>query len=208
MTLPTSYLTSTKRLPDILAAIHTAQAPESFSTRFLENLGFKTKVDRLVIGVLKSLAFLDDNGKPTDRYYEYLDQSRSEVVLAIAIRDAYSDLFALNRNAHKFTKQEFVGKAKTLTQGQLSDRVLSFMYSTFAGLVELADFETEQPKPDSKVEPPPHQHKKDTPRRLTANESPRLSLDGLVYNIQIVLPETRDPAVYDALFRSLREHLS
>ena len=33
------------------------------------------------------------------------------------------------------------------------------------------------------------------------------SLGGLHYNIQIILPESRDPKVYDALFRSLREHL-
>jgi hypothetical protein len=35
----------------------------------------------------------------------------------------------------------------------------------------------------------------------------KVKIDGLVYNIQIVLPESRDQAVYDALFRSLREHL-
>jgi hypothetical protein len=35
----------------------------------------------------------------------------------------------------------------------------------------------------------------------------RLGTNGLVYNINIHLPESRDPAVYDALFRSLRRHL-
>ena len=48
MALPTSYLTSTKRLPDILDAIKTAQAPEVFSRRFPETLEFKGKGDRLV----------------------------------------------------------------------------------------------------------------------------------------------------------------
>lgn len=33
------------------------------------------------------------------------------------------------------------------------------------------------------------------------------ALGGLVYNIQIQLPESRDPVVYDALFRSLKAHL-
>lgn len=32
-------------------------------------------------------------------------------------------------------------------------------------------------------------------------------LGGLAYNINIHLPESRDQAVYDALFKSLREHL-
>jgi hypothetical protein len=34
-----------------------------------------------------------------------------------------------------------------------------------------------------------------------------IALGGLVYNIQIHLPESRDQAVYDALFRSLKTHL-
>ena len=42
--------------------------------------------DRLIIGVLKSLNFLDDGGRPTQRYFEYLDQTQSERVMADAIR--------------------------------------------------------------------------------------------------------------------------
>lgn len=206
MALPSSYMTSVKRLPDIFEAIHTAQAPESFSTRFLENLGFKAKGDRLIIAVLKMLGFLDDSGKPTDRYFEYLDQSQSETVLAAAIRDAYSDLFSLHKNAQKFSKQEFIGKAKTLSQGQLGDRVLDQMYMTFSSLVELADFSAEPPKPAPHPKTPPKEMV--DPKTAKHVDSPPLSIGGLVYNIQIVLPETRDPAVYDALFRSLREHLS
>jgi hypothetical protein len=33
------------------------------------------------------------------------------------------------------------------------------------------------------------------------------TIGGLHYNIQVILPDTRDPKVYDAIFRSLREHL-
>jgi hypothetical protein len=34
-----------------------------------------------------------------------------------------------------------------------------------------------------------------------------VAIGGLVYTINIVLPESRDQAVYDALFRSLKDHL-
>ena len=36
---------------------------------------------------------------------------------------------------------------------------------------------------------------------------PSLSMDALQYHINIVLPESRDQAVYDAIFKSLRDHL-
>jgi len=62
MALPKAYLTSTKNLPGILAAIQGAQAPDAFTQRFLESLGFKSNQDRLVISVLKGLGFLDSAG--------------------------------------------------------------------------------------------------------------------------------------------------
>jgi hypothetical protein len=40
-----------------------------------------------------------------------------------------------------------------------------------------------------------------------AGRGTKLGLGGLHHNIQLILPETRDPKVYDAIFRSLREHL-
>src|SRR5690242_19627626 len=99
MPVPTAYLTSTKNVSDILTAIQQAQAPKQFSTTFLQNLGFKSTADRLFIGMLKALGFLNAGGNPEPRYFEYLDQTQSGRVLAEAMREAYVDLFELNVNA-------------------------------------------------------------------------------------------------------------
>lgn len=204
MGLPKSYMTSTKRVPDIFEAIQTAQAPSTFTTRFLEQLGFKAKGDRLIIGVLKDLGFLDEKGVPKDRYYRFLDQTHSGVVLAEGIREAWADLFAINVNAHQLSKAEFIGKLKTLSQGQLSDAVMDFHYATFSALVKNADFTSHAAKPPKAEEK--KEERKEPPPVRDSNKS-ELQLGGLVYNIQIVLPESRDPAVYDALFKSLKDHL-
>lgn len=210
MSLPKAYLTSTKRLPEILEAIQSAQAPDQFTVRFLEQLGFKSKGDRLIIGVLKDLGFLEENGTPKRRYYEFLDQSHSGAVLAEGIREAWADLFAVNVNAHQLSKTDFIGKLKTLSEGKLSDRVLDSHYMTFSALVKNADF-TSHNAPPSK---PKDEHKgSDQPKSSEPKKKVEVppdtgsKLGGLVYNIQIVLPESRDPAVYDALFRSLKEHI-
>ena len=75
MALTDAYLSQTKNLGAILDAIRGAQAPEKFTVRFLEQLGFKSTNDRNIIGVLKGLGFLDDSGTPTQRYFEYLDET-------------------------------------------------------------------------------------------------------------------------------------
>ena len=208
MALPTAYMTSQKRVPDIFDAIRTAQGPEKFTQKFLENLDFKTKGDRLIINVLKALQFLDETSKPTQRYYEYLDQTQSDRVLAEGIRDAYSDLFAINVNAHKMAKPELVGKLKTLSQGQYSDNVLGRMADTFLALVKLANFKTpkkKQPKMAETVQLKTSATKINSMPTEKSDEG--IELGGLAYNIQIVLPETRDPTVYDALFSALKRHL-
>ena len=206
MALPTAYLTSQKNLSGILDAIRGAQAPEKFTVAFLESLEFKSSPDRLVVRVLKSLGFLDDTGKPAERYFSYLDRTQSERVMAEAIKDAYEDLFRVNVNAQKMGKQEVVNKFKTLSQGKISDSVLDKMAMTFTSLVRHADFEAvgtaaEDDESESSGGTIEEQHDHQD------GDAEGITLGGLVYNIQIVLPESRDQAVYDALFQSLKKHL-
>lgn len=202
MALPTSYLTSTKNLEAILNAMKGAQAPEKFTQAFLESLEFKNTADRLVIGVLKCIGFLDEGGKPQDRYFRFLDQTQSAKVLAEGVRDAYQDLFKINTKANELSKQDVINKFKTLSQGQLSEAVLDKMAMTFTALSKYADFSGAIAAPKQTIESP---SEADAPAESERGQG--VKLGGLVYNIQIVLPESRDSAVYDALFQSLRRHL-
>lgn len=206
MALPTSYLTSVKNLPDIFAAMQGAQAPDKFTQGFLESLEFKSTSDRLIIGMLKALGFLDDAGKPKDRYFRFLDQTQGAKVIAEAVRDAYQDLFKVNVKANEMTKSDVINKLKTLSQGQFGEAVLDKMAMTFTALVKLGDFQSTLVAAPSTGSQEMRNIEEELEKR-PPNEHSNLKLGGLVYNIQIVLPESRDPAVYDALFQSLRRHL-
>ena len=210
MALPKSYMTTIKNLTGIMNSIVGAQAPKKFTTRFLESLDYKTSGDRLIIGVLKSLGFLADDGQPLQRYHEYLDQTRSATVLAEAIEDAYSDLFQVNKKAHTMTKGDVLNKLKTLSQGNYSDTVLDKMAMTFVALCGLADFSAQTKpadKPVEEVKVDDDAGAVEHPIDSGNDSGQRISIDGLVYNIQLILPESRDPKVYDVLFQSLRKHL-
>ena len=106
-------------------------------------------------------------------------------------------------NAQKMTSTDVVNKLKTLSEGKLGAAVAKKMATTFLALVKHADFttnssvaketESENEKIDIKSD--------DTKARSQYKGSP---FGGdLVYNIQIILPESRDPAVYDAIFKSI-----
>ena len=219
MALTNAYLVTTRNLDAFLKSIQSAKAPDSFTNKFLAQLDFTSSNDRLLIGVLKALKFIDDNGVPTQRYFEFLDQGQSGRVLADGIRDAYSDLFNVNKNAQTLTVEEVRNKLKTLTLGQKSDNVVSLMANTFKALSDLADWKAVPPaaapptppaplsaagnkKPGSQTETPPP-----APPKALAADLVGGQLLQLHYDIQIHLPESRDPAVYEAIFAALRRHL-
>jgi hypothetical protein len=219
LALPTAYLTTSKNLEAVFNAVRSAKAPAKFTQRFLEDLGFKSTADRLHINLFKALGLLSPDGVPTSRYYEFLDQSQSARVLAVALEEAYGDLFQLRRDAQNMGRPEVKGKIKTLTQGKVSDAVVDKMAMTFLALANLADFDAPRPAMDTpgadsadgattdegQTSDPP------TPEvgvhRHIVGDASAIKLGGFVYNVELHLPDSRDPAVYEALFRALKTHL-
>lgn len=211
MALTQSYLVTTKNLSAVINSVVSAKAPERFTNKFLENLNFKSTNDRLYVGVFKALGLLDENGVPTSRYYEFIDQTQTGKVLAIGIEEAYEDLFNLRKDAQNLTIDEVKNKLKTLTQGQKSDNVLNMMASTFKALCDLADWSETRTTIVKTTDDTTEKEKtlKDTPQkddRLQTIAGKENEI-GLHYNIQIHLPETTNMAVYDAIFQSLKKHL-
>ena len=203
MALPTSYLITVKNLTNFLNSIISAQAPERFTNKFLIDLGFASSNDRLFIGVLKMLNFLDEGGAPTNNYYHFIDQTQSKKVLASAIKEAYKDLFALKKDAYNYSIDEVKNKMKTLTEGQKSANVIGCMATTFKALCDYADFRS--PNLENVAKSLEDINKKET-KEISADCS-NCKKTELHYNIQIHLPETRDIAVYDAIFQSLKKHI-
>ena len=208
MSLTNAYLTSTKNLEPMINAVLTAKAPERFTYKFLEDLGFKSSNDRLYINLFKALGLLDESGAPTERYYRFLDQSIYKEVLAEGIREAYEDLFNININAQSLSTDDVKNKLKTLTQGQKTEKVISLMAMTFSALCSIADWNVKQNKAKTDDISIKDEKKPDVkPIEEKNNSNPKKEKIELHYDIQIHLPETRDESVYDAIFSSMKKHL-
>jgi hypothetical protein len=87
--------------------------------------------------------------------------------------------------------------------------VIDRIAKTFCALCEYADFsKSAETKPMPATEgiktTEKNADKKDSHISSTAGT---ISLESLQYHINIVLPESRDQSVYDAIFKSLRDHL-
>ncbi len=211
MALQPVYLVSVGNLGKFLEALRHAQAPDKFSLRFIEELGFKSTNDRLFLPLLKAMRFLDEAGKPTSRYHSFLDDNEWKNILAAGIRDAYPDIFRVNREANSLTKEQLSGKIKSLGEGKISPAILTNTVRTFLELVKLANFSQSQdiiPTPEEQEgeieegKRPPQNPSTLEPEKINAETKPTL-----VFRIEIVLPTVRDQAVYDAIFKSAKEHL-
>lgn len=206
MALPTSYMTGNfTKIPQYFDTLLTAQAPEKFTVKFFADLGFTSSNDRQFINVLKSIGFLDNTGVPTQRYFSFLDQSCSKQMVAEGIKEAYSDLFALNVNANTLSKTEVEGKFKTLTNGAKATNTISQMASTFINLCAYADWSVPSTSVSGST-PQTNEKAQETVQERICPSEPASGFD-LNYDIHIHLPATRDQAVYDALFASLAKHL-
>lgn len=219
MAVPTTYMFSAQHVPEIFEAIQQAGVPPRFTQEFLKSLGFTSSNDRAVIGVLKSLGFLDQSGVPTDRYRAYRNKRDAPYVLADAIREAYSDVFLANENAQSLPADRIKGILATRTDK--GDSVLKKMATTFRALVGIAKW-------DRDAAPATAGTAEEAPAETTNGASPvveqpvdatvvvgsgsdtgrrRVGVPEYHYNIQIHLPATKDITVYNAIFKSLREHL-
>lgn len=199
MGLTNAYILPTNRIGDILAKIRDGQAPERFTQQLLKDWGFNSTNDRGFIALLKAIGFLTADGKPTARYHDYRDHSRSKAVLGQALRDAYGDLFLIKEHPSESDKAAIEGKFKSFHNA--SDNVAGLMTKTFLGLLKYADLRN-KPTSAISIEPPPPETKTEG-----AAPPPAPAQTSLHYNIQVHLPATKDVEVFNAIFKSLKEHL-
>lgn len=210
MPVSDAYLTQTKNLRAILDAVRQAQPPDRFTHKFLEQLDFRSTNDRPIIGVLKSLGFIDESGAPKQPYFDFMDDEQHKAVLAEGIRRAYADLFKLNNRAHERETGWVKNKLKILTQGGKSDAVLTKMAMTFVALSKEADFSIAPiAQKESRSEAVEESSTPPTPNSNleTSGSRHKQHQFALSYHINIELPAVRDQAIYDAIFRSLRDNL-
>ena len=190
-------------LSKILGKIKEAQTPDRFTQDFLSTkLGFPGGTPKPFIPLAKRLGFLESDGKPTDIYRSFRNTAQSKAAMAAAIRKGYSQLYERNEYVHDLDKKKLEGLVVEITGLEQGHATVRAIVGTFEALKSFADFTKGEPKPDKEKEKPKSGEKSED----TDDASPDLKWN-LAYTINLVLPKSDDIAVFNAIFRSLREHL-
>lgn len=204
------YIISNNKIGPILAKIRSAAKPDRLSVKLLRAWGFTASNDRAIIGVLKELGFLTEAGAPTAYYDRLRDAADWAYVLGERIKDLYADLYAIDTSIHSAPDGEVRGAISRVTGKD--DKSAGRYHATFKALVALAKFDVKGGRPERTTsEHVGDEEDQAPPKRREVGETEdraRPRPTQFHYNIQIHLPSTTDIAVYNAIFRSLRENLS
>lgn len=192
----------------ILGKIKEAQTPDRFTQDFLSTkLGFPGGTAKPFIPLAKRLGLLEGDGKPSDLYKAFRNHAHSKAAMATAIRKGYSQFYERNEYAHDLDKKKLEGLVVEITGLEAGHATTRAIIGTFESLKSFADFN----KPEIRKEDPPEPRvtgtMKSSPEVVAAGDDSSDIKLNLAYTINLVLPKTDDVAVFNAIFKSLRENL-
>ena len=192
------FMNAYGNVPRILQRIKEAKTPDRFTQDFLgTSLGFTGGGARPFIPLAKRLGLIASDGTPTELYRRFRGtEVESKQAIADAVRRGYSVLFNRNEYVYKLSRKDLEGLITEVTGQDQGSGTTKAIAATFEALKGFADFEGEPgPIDDSKGDTTPK-------KEPTGLGDIRLS-----YTINLNLPNTSEIAVFNAIFKALREHL-
>lgn len=205
------FMNSTGLIGKILNKIIEAQTPPKYSTDFQTNkLGYGSGSAKPFIPLLKRIGFLTPDGAPTDLYKQFRNSSTRGSAMAQAIKKGYSPLYSISEYAHDLDSKKLKDAVIQVTGYSSDSSMVSAIVSTFNALKTFANFEMEQASSEPADSELNENQTKQVPMAHGQNgHAASLQSRGmnLSYTINLNLPETKDPEVFDAIFSSLKEKL-
>jgi hypothetical protein len=198
------YVTSPGNIERALAGIKSAATPERVTQDFVKTiLKIPGGSGDQITSFLRKTGFANGDGSPSDLYKKFRNPATAGQAAAEALRLAYAPLYKRNEFMHCLSDQDLRGLVMEETGSGEESSVPGLILSSINAVKKFAKFDAAE------------EHEKDGAARLRtlSIESksvpfPQAKLGmNLSYTINLNLPATSDVAVFNAIFKSLKEHL-
>lgn len=204
-TLP--YLVSPGSIDKAFEGIKAAAVPTKVSQDFVKTV---LKIpggsgDRMT-AFLKKIGMVSADGSPGELYAKFRNPASSGHAVAQAVRHAYAPLYRRNEFMHKLSDQDLTGLVVEETGQAADSNPVRLIVSTIKRLKQFADFEVAGT--ESTVGYPLRglEQGTDSPASEEREAGVRTYGLNLGYTINLNLPATSDPAVFNAIFKSLKKN--
>jgi len=204
------YITSPGNIERALTAIQSAATPPSVSQDFVKTiLKIPGGSGNQVTSFLRKIGFVSTDGSPSELYRQFRNTGTRGAAAATALRTGYGPLYVRNEYMHQLQDEKLRGLIVEETGHANDSNVVPLVLASIKAIKKFADW--------SQTAPTDEPAKKSSLVRsalaadgLSDGDS-RKKLDGLglnlAYTINLNLPASPDVAVFNAIFKSLRENL-
>jgi hypothetical protein len=209
MSIP--YLSAPGNILKAFSAIQAAATPERVSQDFVKTvLKIGGSSGDQMTAFLRRIGFSGVDGVPTELYRRFRNTVTAGHAMAEAIKKTYGELSTRNEFFYLLPDEKLKGVIVEVSGEAPDSRPMGLMLSTLRNLISLADFETTKSKDIdastdiSRLQDYSSKENYDKKNENLALKDIKMNLG---YTINLNLPATTDIEVFNAIFKSLREHL-
>lgn len=204
------YVAAPGNVTKALDGIANAATPDSVSQDFVkEILKIPGGSGTQMTAYLKKIGLANPDGTPTSLYKKYRNPDTRGGAAAEALKHGYSELYKRNEYTHELSDAKLKGLIIEVTGLEHDSPAVSNAASCFKRIKAYASFNQvaqaaeviEQPVNNESIEAPQIPQQIQLP---PTNQGVGLNLG---YTINLNLPATSDIAVFNAIFKSLKENL-
>ncbi len=198
------YITAPGNIEKALNGIKSATTPSMVSQDFVKTiLKISGGSGSQMTSFLKKIGFAHSDSSPSDLYKQFRNTATSGKAVADALRIGYAPLCKRNEYMHELSDKELKGLIIEETGTSADSKVLNLVFSAIKSLKKHANFSETTEATEEETVPatmPPKTNYSNT--HQVKNMGMNLS-----YTINLNLPATSDIAVFNAIFKSLKENL-
>lgn len=202
------YVTAPGNVERALKQIKSAATPEAVSQDFVKTiLGIPGGSGNQMTAYLRKIGFAATDGQPTDIYKKFRNTATEGWAAAQALKTGYAPLYVRNEYMHQLTDEQLRGLIVEETGVEQDSAVVTNILGCIKHLKRHAKWNAEVVEEAAERSPAVVPlHPDQGQHNFVPEAPPRLGLN-LGYTINLNLPATSDPAVFNAIFRALKEHL-
>lgn len=200
------YITAPGNIERALEAIKSAATPERITQDFVKTiLKIPGGSGDQVTSFLKKVGFANSDGTPSSIYKKFRNPALSGIAAAEAIKVGYAALYTRNEYMHELPDAKLKGLIIEETGLGADAAPVLLALSSLKAIKKFADFSKFQDD-DIEVEKESTQPI-NISNTIKSPETPQKLGFNLSYTINLNLPATSDIAVFNAIFKSLKENL-
>jgi hypothetical protein len=203
------YVTAPGNVERALNGIKSAATPDRVSQDFVKTiLKIPGGSGDQITSYLRKIGFSNSDGTPTDLYRKFRNAGTSGMAAAEALAIGYAPLKKRNEFWHELTDDKLKGLILEETGQSADSNAVALVTACIKAIKKFAKWSTEpleeMKSPQDKVMVPSSSHEAKHTRTIRAVTGLGMNLS---YTINLNLPATTDPAVFNAIFKSLKENL-